>query len=261
MNCTRARQVMDACLDEELDSSTRLEVVEHLAQCPNCARAQAERAALGQRIRANVQRYTAPPELRARVAARVHSKSRSAPTVAPPTTRYITWLHAIALCSVFGITTGLIGYQLGRPPSDTRAYDDIVARHAASFRSSGLPTLDVASTDRHVVKPWLHGKVDFVPPVRNLASYGFELVGARLERGSGAQSVAVVYKVRNHYINVFVWRIGEDTAKEASAHPTRGFHVVDWKEHGLHHAAVSDIDARELTDFVALLRSSPGELR
>jgi anti-sigma factor RsiW len=156
--------------------------------------------------------------------------------------------------AVAGLITGL---WLAQPGSDAALHDDVVASHVASLRDARRLTA-IASDDRHAIKPWFQGKVDFAPAVRNLADDGFALLGARLDHVGGRQAAALVYRIRNHVINVFVWRAtdGHDTALVTAV--ARGYSVTAWADGGLRYAAISDVDPRDVERLARLLRGEPG---
>jgi anti-sigma factor RsiW len=104
-----------------------------------------------------------------------------------------------------------------------------------------------------VVKPWFQGKVDFAPVVRDLSDRGFILLGGRVDQVGGRQAAALVYRIRSHVINLFVWP--SNTGSEPIADlRTRGFSVSTWTEEGLRYSAVSDVDPRDLHCFATLVR-------
>ena len=116
--------------------------------------------------------------------------------------------------------------------------------------------VDVRSTDQHTVKPWFLGKLDFSPPVVDLASLGYPLAGGRVDYLDGRPVAALVYQHRQHAINVFVAPVGDRTILTEDIRSIRGFHVHHWRRDDLAFWAVSDLKDDELTEFVRALRGS-----
>jgi len=136
---------------------------------------------------------------------------------------------------------------------------EIVSAHLRSLQANHLT--DVQTSDQHRVKPWFNGKIDLSPPVIDLTAQGFTLIGGRLDYIGGKEVASVVYRRREHVINLFVMQgLGTPQAAETGAN-RRGFNVRHWTEGGLDFWAVSDINAGELDEFcrklTAALRSVP----
>jgi len=114
----------------------------------------------------------------------------------------------------------------------------------------GSHVLDVASTDQHTVKPWFNGKVDFSPPVKDLATEGFPLTGGRLDYLAGHPVAALVFQRNKHIINLFVWPAKEADSTPASIKPRQGYNLIHWSKGGMTFWAVSDLNQKELMQFV-----------
>lgn len=108
----------------------------------------------------------------------------------------------------------------------------------------------MVSTDQHTVKPWFNGKLDVAPPVIDLTAQGFTLVGGRLDYVDARAIGAVVYKRRQHVINLFVSQTSNAEYRAPKTETMQGFNCRRWGNRGLNFWAVSDIGADELAEFV-----------
>lgn len=144
------------------------------------------------------------------------------------------------------------------PSSDELLTQEVVASHIRSLMADHLA--DVPSTDEHTVKPWFNGKLDFSPPVSDLAKQGFPLVGGRLDYLNNRPVAALVYKHDRHVINVFVWPSDRDTEVSGPIKTQQGYHVIRWASAGVNFWVVSDLEETQLAQFADLLKSSVARL-
>jgi len=249
MNCALALRMLDGYIDDELDAATAVEMTGHLAACPACAGLHAQRVAIRTALRAASLREVAPPGLRKAI---VREIERSAQPHHPA--RTVRWWQALALGASTALMGVLGGWWLAQPRLLETFPDFAVAQHVASLTPAG-PRIDVASSDRHEVRPWFQGRLEFAPMVRDLSAQGFDLLGARVDRVGNRQAVAVVYRLHNHNISVFSWRGTSDVANTATEATIRGFNVVTWGDRDMEFAAVADTDSAELRRFVAAYRA------
>ena len=129
----------------------------------------------------------------------------------------------------------------------------MVASHVRSLLADHLT--DVATSSQHVVKPWFNGRLDFAPPVVDLTSRGFPLVGGRVDYLGGRVVAALVYRRNAHVINLFIAPAG---GGQAATGRKDGYVLDHWTEDGLDFSAVSDVSADELARFVMEFRQSMG---
>ena len=122
--------------------------------------------------------------------------------------------------------------------------DELIAAHVRSLQVQHLT--DVQTSNEHLVRPWFNGKIDFAPPVPELAAQGFPLAGGRLDYLDGRTVPAIVYKRRLHSINLFVWPGPEKRERQVQK---AGYSIEEWSARGLNYAAVSDISPADLDQF------------
>jgi anti-sigma factor (TIGR02949 family) len=240
VNCEHVERDLHAYLDHELDPIDAATVRQHIVECPECRRRVTELEGLGRLVRSTPY-AAAPARLRARVAAQ-QERRRSA-------TRLASW--AAAALVVVAVGAGVTTQWRSTVQGDALAAG-VVDAHVRSLMADHL--FDVESTDQHTVKPWFLGRIDFAPPVTDLASIGFPLVGGRLDYIDGRQAAALVYRRARHTINVFELpdANGPLAGKVVAI---RGFHVVHWRSDGMAFYVVSDLNQAELDDFARALRA------
>jgi anti-sigma factor RsiW len=137
-------------------------------------------------------------------------------------------------------------------PDDVLA-QEVVASHVRSLMANHLT--DVPSSDRHTVKPWFDGKLDYAPPVKDLSELGFRLIGGRLEYLAGKPVAALVYQHRNHFVNLYVWPANRQLETEVSITEKQGFSLFHWTSGGMTYWAISDLNDTELREFAQLFRT------
>jgi anti-sigma factor RsiW len=243
MTCDEAEILLHALIDGELDASHAREVEAHLATCAKCAAAARDyremKKAVAQGIAQGGLRYTAPPELRRRIEA-------SLPQTAAPTRRALLRGFAMGSAVSAMAATGLFAVIL-RSDDETRLQTEFVSAHLRSLQANHLT--DVVSTDQHTVKPWFNGRIDIAPPVVDLGSQGFALIGGRLDYIDGRPVGSVIYRRRQHVINLFVVQGAGNESRAAKMDAVQGFNIRRWSDRGLDYWAVSDLAKEELASF------------
>jgi anti-sigma factor RsiW len=218
--------------------------------------------ALSPLIRSQATRYAPPAGLTRRILDDV--RAAAAPAPRPPAARPVAapwrrWLEAAAVYGAGAATAWGIAFSLFVVPAQDLTRDAVMGSHVRSLMGSHL--VDVASSDHHTVKPWFAGKLDFSPPVIDLAAEGFPLTGGRLDYMDGRAVAALVYQAGPHVINLFVWPTRDGNSGPPELLARQGYNIVHWRQAGMQAWAVSDMNAAELQAFTELLRgrlAAPG---
>lgn len=250
MRCDDMQELISPYLDGELGLVTSLEVERHLQDCRICSPEYENHRSLRAALRSDDLYFKPPARFAKRVQSAVRQESKSQ-TNAP---RFSwRWLSIAGATAVLLIVGALASKLISTRSANDALTQEVIASHIRSLMASHLT--DVPSSDQHTVKPWFNGKLDFSPPVKDLAGEGFPLIGGRLDYLNNQPVAAVVYQHRQHFINVFVWPLTEERSDDHREWSRQGYNLMQWSQTGMSYWAVSDLNRAELQEFVALLKN------
>lgn len=243
--CVDQLLLLGGLADGELDAANAALVEAHVARCEGCRdeleRLEAMRNLLGR----DGLRHIAPESLVNRLAA--------IDELAPKAANENKLQRFLAPGLVGAIAASLATLALLPAGTQTLIDQELVSSHVRSLQPGHLT--DVQTNNQHIVKPWFNGRIDFSPPVPELADQGFPLAGGRLDSINGKTVAAIVYHRRLHTVNLFVWP-AKDAAERSFVKD--GFAVTEWSRNGLRFAAVSDVPPTELREFHKLFEQRSG---
>ena len=245
-------ELLPGYLDQELGLSEALEFERHLDGCEQCRQAYAQHREVSAQLRQAALRVDAPQALAQRIEAALPSPRVSREKLGERFRRWLgsrslSWAPVGAtLASVVALSVSMSLY-LAVPSPDQRLTQQLVDDHIRSLQSDHL--FDVVSTDKHTVKPWFNGKLDFAPPVVDLAQQGYPLVGGRLDFVNQRPVAVMVYRYKLHPINLYVWP-GNEAGAKPQVLEQRGYHLAHWNAAGMNYWAITDAGAGELDAFI-----------
>jgi anti-sigma factor RsiW len=258
MNCDDSRAYLAAYLDDELGVAESLRLQKHLAECGNCRRAQDYQFTLRGALR-DPELYARPSadfskriEAVVRMAAKKEARSQRASWLEFLRPGLFLWAPAaVALLILMATGAFLVRTRL-QSSHEQFVASAVLAGHIRSLQADHL--IDVPSSDRHTVKPWFQGKLDFSPPVPDLSELGWALLGGRLDYLDGRPVAVLVYQRRKHNINVFLWPNHGTTEETIKREDGQGYQILHWNGAEMTYWVVSDLNNAELLDFARALR-------
>ncbi len=250
MSCDKAESLLHGYLDGELCAAATWEYERHLQGCAVCAVELSALRSLRARLHEADLYAAAPPLLSRRIREHLEPTAGAGAglTSGAERSHWLAIAAALALVAMGSWWT----LQAVRGPAEEMLAVAALDGHLRSLQLAHLT--DVASTDAHTVKPWFEGKLSYSPPVVDLATEGFPLLGGRLDVVEGRTVAALVYGRRKHIVSVFVWPAdgAPETAPGSAAR--QGYSWIQWSHAGVRYWAVSDVAPAELEEFARLLR-------
>jgi len=256
VDCQRVLSLMDGYLDHELDLTTQLAVEQHLADCPACHAIHQRQQALSTALGTQARYYRARPALATGVQSALDKIDGASGAGLRQAPRWLSLAASVLIAAFIGSGTTL---WLAGPSQDELLTQEVIASHVRAQMVAGRLT-DVASSDSHTVKPWFNGKLDFAPPVLDLTTQGFPLVGGRLDYLTNRPVAALVYRHQQHLIHLFVWPALDRSNSAPHSLTRQGYQMVVWSDASMHFWAISDLNADALKSFRQLIQEQAAAL-
>lgn len=249
MTCREAAPLLHARLDNELDMAGSASIDLHLSECRACTAQYAALENLHEEITAFDLAYAPGIALERKLATEFRREAKS-----PSRFWSWNWLNAsVMAAAAIGVVVLILSIPAWRIGGDTGAIGaEILDNHLRALQA--VHQVDVPSSDQHTVKPWFQGKTSFSPPVPDLSEHDFVLIGGRLEVIHQQPSAAIVYRRRQHVIDLYVSpSAGADS--KAELRDLGGYHLLHWMQDNMSYWAVSDVDPTDLRMFADLIRA------
>jgi len=243
MQCNEVENLLETYLDDEMTLSDRRMIESHITSCEVCNAKLNEHKVLQDAV-FNLGEESVPYSLRRNVDAKIKALTDKEPS----SQRWKWWSFSVAgmvMSSVLTAAVLILGTGL---PVESDINDPFVDAHIRSLMVNHIT--DVTSSDKHTVKPWFSGKLPFSPSVHKLKLKQLKLIGGRLDYVSDKPTASIVYKLREHVINVFIQRTEvEQTSTSVRLSYKSSYNIADWQKDGLDYRVISDLNKKELEKF------------
>ena len=238
MDCPTCEAMVDAYVDGELSAIESAAFEQALAVCPACRERLESAREMSGLLRA-LPVEPAPDLLRARI-------ERDLRAIAGRPRERLRWA-AMAASLIVAIGIGWLGASvIGH---GGRERDELLAGYLRVAMSEH--GVEVASSDRHTVKPWFASRIDYAPPVNDLTSEGFPLLGGRVDLVDGRKVAVLVYRRNQHRVALTVWPAASKADTNPSVTQRDGFAMADWRHGGFEMRAVSDLVPADMKSFAS----------
>src|SRR6476469_8411323 len=217
------REKIAPYVDDELDATAQQEAAAHLAGCSECTAAMAEHLALKKAVRVAATKFVAPPELHATIYRQLHPHARVSPW----------WKWGMSLVSL------ALGAALRtKRPAKDPMIAELIDQHVIALSSPN--PIDIANSNRHVVKPWFQGKLPFTFILPEIAGTSFTLIGGKLVYAQQLPGAELLYMAGQHKVSVFIFQGTENRERAPVKTRNLSFTSTTWQQGGLRFYLLTD---------------------
>lgn len=239
--------LLQAYCDGELDPASAADIERRLAASASLRAQRDHIMALRGALRALPQ-DALPPGLLAGVEARLTAAQ-------PKPARGWSW-RALAASAVAGaVLTGTMTTSFNQYATRDDVARQLVAGHIRALLAP--QPFDVASSDRHTVKPWFTTRIPESPLVVDLSTQGFVLAGGRVDVLGRTPVATIVYRHAAHVVSLTALPAGRVVPGDTVA----GYNVLSWSDPTFTYVAVSDLPHEDLLTFKQAFATGAAALR
>jgi anti-sigma factor RsiW len=190
-----------------------------------------------------------PADLQARIRATLNTEQANAERANKVSNvtvlRRRNWsFQALAASAVFGaVISGSVLKTMDRFGQSDTVASEVVAGHIRGLLAP--QPFDIASSDRHTVKPWFTSRLPESPQVPDLKDKGFVLLGGRVDVIDNRPVATIVYKHAAHTVSLTTLRPGQTVPEQNIA----GYNVRSWTDGNFTYVAVCDLPNADLAVF------------
>ena len=238
---------LSAYCDGELDPAAAAEFERRLA-ADNSLRARYSRLRSLQQAVRSLPLADVPSDLQARVQARVNAERLIGNAERPNNVTVLrrrSWsFQALAASALIGaVISGSVMKTIDHVGQSDTVANEVVAGHIRGLLAPR--PFDVASSDRHTVKPWFTSRLPESPQVPDLAEQGFVLLGGRVDVIENRPAATIVYKHAAHTVSLTTLRPGQSVPDQSIS----GYNVRSWSDANFTYVAVCDLPSADLAVF------------
>lgn len=251
MGCNYIQSLIDGYFDGELDLVKSLEIEQHIKECKNCSILYHNHNTLHKTLKSESFYFYTPQSLEDKVKLALNKPQKKS---AYWMNIILNWRNATVGFAILAIISFSLLIVQKKNSGNEQLLEQIVNSHLRSLISNNLT--DVSSSDKHTVKPWFDGKIDFSPPVVDLYENGFPLNGGRLDYIENRPVAVLVYHHKKHIINLFISLSDKEKNTQEKIFNRKGYNLIHWEEQGINFWAISDLSLNELKEFTKKLNTA-----
>jgi anti-sigma factor RsiW len=238
---------MNAYCDGELDPAAAAEFERRMAADESLQARYSRLASLRQAVR-SLPPADVPSGLQARVQARLNAERLNDNAERPNNVTVLrrrSWsFQALAASAIFGaVISGSVMRTIDYARQSDAIASEVVAGHIRGLLAP--QPFDIASSDRHTVKPWFTARLPESPQVPDLAARGFTLLGGRVDVIGNTPVATIVYRHAAHTVSLTTLRPGQTVPEQTIA----GYNVRSWSDGNFTYIAVGDLPGADLAAF------------